>query len=279
MIEVLSNTTKITHGIPWDYETPRSFEAYDFEKIDYPGWKHFMAVNWKLPIYISAVYVIVIFSIQSYMKNRQPLKLKTPLFLWNLSLGIFSILGFIRIAQELFHVLTSPNGFHRSLCVRDGMNEPMAYWSILFALSKYVELGDTIFIVLRKQPLILLQWYHHCTAMTLAWIVVPYAEPITRYYGGMNYGVHSIMYPYFALKSLKVPIPRTISKCITFLQLLQMIVAVSVNAYTEVVLGSGNSCARDSTSIKWSWAIYGSYVFLFAHFFYKSYYSKKSKKL
>ena len=32
------------------------------------------------------------------------------------------------------------------------------FWSSLFVLSKVPELGDTIFIVLRKQPLIFLHW-------------------------------------------------------------------------------------------------------------------------
>jgi len=80
------------------------------------------------------------------------------------------------------------------------------------------------------------------------------------------------------LQTLKVPIPRSLSKCLTFLQLLQMVIAVVANAYTDLAVRLGNSCARDPTSIKWSWAIYGTYVFLFAQFFYQSYYSKKSKK-
>lgn len=33
------------------------------------------------------------------------------------------------------------------------------FWTWLFVLSKLPELGDTIFIVLRKQPLIFLHWY------------------------------------------------------------------------------------------------------------------------
>lgn len=34
-------------------------------------------------------------------------------------------------------------------------------WTWLFCLSKLAELGDTIFIVLRKRPLIFLHWYSH----------------------------------------------------------------------------------------------------------------------
>jgi len=278
-METLARMENLTHGIAWEYESPRWFESYSFEKIDYPLWKHYMALHWKLPIYVSVVYMIVIFGLQRFLKNRSPLNVQLPLALWNLGLGIFSILGFMRIAPELFKVLASPDGFHRSVCSREGLNEPMAYWSIIFALSKYVELGDTLFIVLRKQPLILLQYYHHCTALVLAWQIVPYAEPITRYLGIMNYGVHSIMYPYFVCKALKIYIPRSISKSITFLQLLQMIVAVSINAYSQFVISSGQPCARDQKSINWIWAIYGSYVFLFGQFFYTSYYAKKSKKL
>ena len=32
------------------------------------------------------------------------------------------------------------------------------YWTFMFVMSKVPELGDTIFIVLRKQPLIFLHW-------------------------------------------------------------------------------------------------------------------------
>ena len=33
------------------------------------------------------------------------------------------------------------------------------YWTFMFVMSKVPELGDTIFIVLRKQPLIFLHWW------------------------------------------------------------------------------------------------------------------------
>jgi len=213
------------------------------------------------------------------MKNRPALSLRLPLALWNGALGIFSIMGLYRIAPELFKVLGSENGFHKSVCVREGLNMPMAYWSLIFALSKYVELGDTLFIVLRKQPLILLQWYHHCTAMILAWMIIPYGEPLTRWLGTMNFGVHSIMYPYFALKAMRVQIPRNFSMMITTLQLAQMMAAVGLNIYSSYILAKGEQCARETGSLIWVGVIYFSYMYLFAEFMYRSYFCKKTKKL
>lgn len=44
-----------------------------------------------------------------------------------------------------------------------------AFWGTLFSLSKVIELGDTAFIILRKQPLIFLHYYHHATVLIYTW--------------------------------------------------------------------------------------------------------------
>ena len=50
-------------------------------------------------------------------------------------------------------------------------NKVSGFWATMFVLSKVPELGDTIFIVLRKQPLIFLHWYHHATVLVYSWSV------------------------------------------------------------------------------------------------------------
>jgi len=277
----MDNSTKFQQqvSIKWEFESPASFQPYPFEIIDFPAWKEYMGRHWQYPFYASIIYILVIFSLQRYMKSRKPFSLRLPLAAWNAALGAFSIMGVYRIAPELFKVLGSENGFHKSVCVREGLNMPMAYWSLLFALSKYVELGDSLFIVFRNQELILLQWFHHCTALILAWTIIPYGEPLTRWLGVMNFGVHSIMYPYFALKAMKVYIPRNFSMIITSLQLTQMIVAVGLNVYSLYIIGTGGECARETGSMVWVGVIYGSYMYLFAEFMYRAYFCKKTKKL
>lgn len=57
------------------------------------------------------------------------------------------------------------HGLAYSLCHSCNPDSVAAYWSLLFALSKIVELGDTLFIVLRKKPLIFLHYYHHAAVL------------------------------------------------------------------------------------------------------------------
>lgn len=42
---------------------------------------------------------------------------------------------------------------------RDYHGMSMAFWAMTYTLSKVLQLGDTVFIVLRKKKLILLHWF------------------------------------------------------------------------------------------------------------------------
>ena len=129
----------------------------------------------------------------------------------------------------------------------------------MFVLSKVPELGDTLFIVLRKQPLIFLHWYHHATVLVYSWYIninhflfnlekkliyfvfkIPryayteYTAP-ARYYITMNFTVHSFMYSYYALKAMHYRVPRFVSMAITVAQLSQMVAGCAVNLWAYQV--------------------------------------------
>ncbi|KOX68278.1 Elongation of very long chain fatty acids protein 6 [Melipona quadrifasciata] len=108
------------------------------------------------------LYAILIFVGKYYMSNRPKYDLRSVLALWNASFALFSI---IAVCKTVPAALSLPqyHGFYYTTCVADvgTKNSILRYWGYLFTLSKLVEFGDRVFIVLRKQPLIFLHWYHH----------------------------------------------------------------------------------------------------------------------
>ena len=159
-------------------------------------------------------------------------------------------------------------------------------WTWLFMLSKIIELGDTIFVVLRKQKLIFLHWYHHITVMTYAWYFYAHTHTIGGWYTWMNYFVHSFMYSYYTVcASGRWRPPKGVSILITLLQLLQMVSGLIANLYVvfNIYLTPGFYCdgvADASYSPSgWGAAMYCSYFVLFVHFFYTTYVKKVSSKL
>lgn len=151
------------------------------------------------------------------------------------------------------------------------------FWTWMFVLSKLPELGDTIFIVLRKQPLIFLHWYHHITVLLYSWYSYTEYTASARWFIVMNYCVHSIMYSYYALRSMRYSPPKQIAMLITSCQLSQMIVGCVVNYFAHQYITEKQECHISQTNIKLSMAMYFSYFVLFARFFQKSYFSKTPK--
>jgi len=240
------------------------------------GHKWFVE-NWSLSFYISAVYVVLIFSVQRWMTKRPRFELTLPLFVWNLALSAFSIIGSWR-ALHYGIPLLEERGFTNAICDNSFFDRTSetSLWTFLYAVSKVPELGDTAFIVLRKQPLMFLHWYHHITVMLYSWYSYSTLTSSSGLFGGANMIIHAWMYTYYAVKSLKVRIPRAVSMFITILQLSQMALGCSANFVAYQQLRRGAPCDIKIDNIVYSFLMYFSYLCLFAHFFYRAYMTGKS---
>ena len=251
---------------------------FGFEQnFDEPKFQQWIQENWTLSMWFSAIYVICIFSGKHYMDKRERFEIRIGLFLWSFILAVFSIVGAVRTIPEMWHVITQ-SGIQKSVCDPSYFKGPTAFWVYMFTLSKVYELGDTLFIVLRKQQLIFLHWYHHITVMMYVWHCFTEHTAPGRWFMVMNYTVHSVMYSYYALRAMRIRMPRFISIIVTLMQLAQMVVGVSVCVYSYYIKTSGQSCNQSYNNLTCAFLMYVSYFLLFGHFFYNAYLNKKSVK-
>ena len=261
-----------------DHSINYNITGTDLERTNIEDLIYYLDTYWWFSIVASFLYVIVIFGGRQLMKSYNKFNLTYPLVVWNLMLAVFSMIGTIRLFPNLHYALTHL-GFHDSVCSAEWASLPVVrMWTFLFALSKIVELGDTVFIVLRKQPLILLHWYHHITVLIYTWNSVAERTSSGRWYITMNYAVHSIMYMYYAASALKYRAPNAVKMCITLFQLSQMVVGVYIAVYVYKLKQSGVTCGITDSNMRLSFAMYFSYFLLFAKFFYDAYLKPKPKR-
>lgn len=235
--------------------------------------KDWMQNNWKLSFLYAFIYIVAVFGGKAYMKNREKFDLRRGLVAWNLVLAAFSLMGSIRVWPEFYYTIKN-NGIGHSICNNDYAHGVNGCWGWLFLLSKVPELVDTLFIILRKQQLIFLHWYHHTTVLIYCWYSCKDFTSSGRWFVLMNFTVHAAMYSYYGMRALRFKIPKWVNIVITSGQISQMIIGIIVNTVAYIKKSRGEECHISDANIKWSFAMYFSYFLLFFHFFYKAYIAK-----
>jgi elongation of very long chain fatty acids protein 6 len=247
-------------------------------------WSRWSQSNWHLPLLSVLAYLIAIPTLTRLMAPRQPMKIRAVVALWNFGLALFSIIGVSHVVPELLAggdgLLT--RGYYASVCRHAssyGCGD-VGLWVLLFILSKFAELFDTMFLVLRKNAVIPLHWYHHATVLLYCWH--SYASRIGTglWFASMNYCVHSIMYFYFGLTQCgprAKAVAKRFSMLITLLQLSQMVVGIVVTISSIVYHAHGATCYVSLLNSILGLAMYTSYFILFFALFQTLYLTKKNK--
>ncbi|XP_030628561.1 elongation of very long chain fatty acids protein 6-like [Chanos chanos] len=254
--------------------TEFSFERHFDERVAI----EWMQENWSKSFVFCGLYAAFVFGGQRFMRERPKLELRKLLVLWSLSLAIFSIIGAVRTGSYMFHVLRT-SGFKQSVCDQSFYNGPVSkFWACAFVMSKAPELGDTVFIVLRKQRLIFLHWYHHITVLLYSWY--SYKDQVAGggWFMTMNFTVHALMYSYYAARAAGLRVPRPCAMVITATQIAQMAMGLAVSALVYSWMQDGN-CPSYIDNIVWASLMYLSYLLLFSSFFYESYLKRSKSKV
>ncbi|PIK57590.1 putative elongation of very long chain fatty acids protein 6-like [Apostichopus japonicus] len=238
---------------------------------DEPALMDWLLRHWPKTVLISAIYIVLVFAGKRWMEKREKYNLKWLLTLWSASLAIFSIIGTWFTFERTYNDLQE-HGFKYTVCDNTFLHTGQGFWLYVFSLSKIVELGDTFFIVARKQKLIFLHWFHHVATLVYTWYATGNLVAAGRYFSSVNFAVHSLMYSYFAIRaSGLIRLPRQVNITITSLQLIQMFFGIYVNVYAYIEISNGRQCDNTWPSLYASFAMYASYVLLFANFFYQTY--------
>lgn len=237
-----------------------------------------MRSHWQWSFYYSFAYLFLIFAGQRYMQNKQPYNLRRALCCWSAGLSLFSFYAVYRIIPIAYNMVYL-GGLQHAICDSGSYigSGGGGVWAFLFPLSKLPELVDTSFIVLRKQKMVFLHWYHHVTVFIYCWY--SYAHPISTgiWFGVVNYSVHALMYAYYTVKASGRFPPRWVAKMITTVQLSQMFAGIVLNYLATKSLLENKTCRTNAFAIALSIFFYVSYAVLFGNFFYWTYIHKKSR--
>ena len=277
--------TALVRDVPYEefsclYPTlGKTYMDWEFPSTGTANVMTFMNNNSWLPIVTVIAYAVSIYAGQRYMANREAWDWRKRLAAWNLFLAVFSFCGFARMAPHLLHNLYYYD-FKTNVC-GDGMTVagfgPTAFWGLVFAWSKFFELIDTFFIVVRKKKLMFLHWYHHITVLICCWHTIVSGNPSGFIFAVVNYAVHSVMYFYYFLMAIKCKPKWFNPKVITVAQILQMVVGVGVCVGTYQYTNE-ESCHASALNIRGTLFMYASYLYLFSEFFFQRYIIKTKTK-
>ncbi|XP_076120990.1 elongation of very long chain fatty acids protein 1a [Alosa pseudoharengus] len=258
--EVISNILQFN-----DYLLKRT----DHRVRDYP----LMQSPIQMTLILLGYIFLVLYAGPRFMANRKPLHLKTAMVVYNFGMVAFN-------AYIVYEFLMSGWGttFTWRCDICDLSSSPQALRLIrvcwLFYFSKYIELMDTVFFVLRKKhsQVTFLHIFHHSFMPWTWWwgITLTPASGMGTFHCMVNAVVHVIMYSYYGLSAAGPQFQRYLwwKKYMTAIQLMQFVL-VSVHISQYYFMEKCDFQVPVFIHLIW---IYGTLFFiLFSNFWFQSY--------
>ena len=116
-----------------------------------------------------ALYYTIIFGGQQLMRSRPAFKVDNVFIFHNLCMTLISGALLALFVEQLAPILRA-RGFLEAICGKSGWTQHLVLLYYLNYLTKYLELLDTVFLVLKKKPLTFLHTYHHGATAALCYV-------------------------------------------------------------------------------------------------------------
>lgn len=222
---------------------------------------------------ILSLYVYFVTSLgPKLMENRKPFELKKAMITYNFFIVLFSLY----LCYE-FVMSGWGTGYSFRCEIVDYSNSPKALRMVhtcwLYYFSKFIELIDTIFFVLRKKnsQVTFLHVFHHTIMPWTWWFGVKFAAGgLGTFHAFLNSAVHVVMYSYYGLSALGPTYQKYLwwKKYLTTLQLVQFII-VSIHIGQFFFM---KDCNYQFPIFLYIILSYGCiFLLLFLHFWYRAY--------
>lgn len=241
--------------------------------------------HWEIPLFAIFFYTLMITLLPKLI--TKPIKPRTATAIWNFSLSAFSIMGVCIVFPNLLfgrdHFTDEPVGwlnggsYYSNICSDAAWyaKGTQGLWVVAFILSKIPELVDTLWLVLGKNEVIFLHWYHHISVLLFCWHAFAERISVGIHFCCMNYTVHGVMYFYFAMTQWSLETRKMVKPYaiwITLLQLAQMLGGITLVCSTFFYKHiRGLECAQSDSNMMAAFIMYTSYFLLFFQLFYARY--------
>ncbi|PVV00419.1 hypothetical protein BB560_005200, partial [Smittium megazygosporum] len=214
---------------------------------------------------------------KAILKNARTIELKFWVSAHNIGISLLSLFILLGFLEQIIPKLRE-HGFFWTICNYYSYTQPLELYYYLNYLCKWLEFGDTFFLVLKKKKLQTLHVYHHALTMYLCYIQINGKTSISWFVCSVNLFVHVIMYYYYFLASRGIRVSW--KKYLTSLQITQFIIDLNLVyfcLYTHMAvhhfpnLPNVGDCRGTRQSAYFGCFLLSTYLFLFVQFFIKVY--------
>ncbi|ORY23942.1 ELO family [Naematelia encephala] len=224
-------------------------------------------------------YLLIIFGGREIMRSRPAFKLTFLFQVHNLLLTTGSGILLALMLEEILPLYLK-HGFYWSICYKGAFTPRLVSYYMVNYYIKYVELIDTVFLVLKKKPLAFLHVFHHAATAILCFTQLEGETSVQWVVITLNLTVHVIMYYYYYATAGGKRIWW--KKYLTTLQISQFVIDLFITYFASTsyqhfatkyapFLPTMDDCVGSEGAALFGCGLLTSYLFLFIAFYRATY--------